>query len=197
MADKENKVNFGVKNVTLFPVNDTGTAITYEEAVKWPGAVSIELDPNGDMIELYADDMLYYLAQNNQGYNGKLEMVSIQSKIAQLILGEEVDKAGFQTETTRAKPGAVGMAFEFDGDVKATRHLLFNVQFSRPNVAGDTKTDKVDPKTSELEFKATPNPYTDQVKTKSTPAMAAELYEAWYTTPQIPTTDTESVVPKA
>ena len=32
-----------------------------------------------------------------------------------------------------------GMAFEFQGDKKATRHILYNVTASRPGMEGETK----------------------------------------------------------
>ena len=90
MADAKtpNKVNFGLKNAHA-AVYDA-TAGTYATPFALPGSVSLSLDPRGDMIEFYADDMLYYSASNNQGYDGSLELSLVTQEFRVNVLGEEL-----------------------------------------------------------------------------------------------------------
>ncbi len=137
-----NKVTFGLKNVHYATfTKDTATgAITYDAPIKMPGAVEISLEPRGDMVEFYADDMLFYSAPNNQGYDGTLSIANIPEQFAIDALGEVKDDTDMVlTEKTNAKPKPFALLFEFDGDVKATRHVLFNCNANRPTVGSTTK----------------------------------------------------------
>ena len=71
--------------------------------------------------------------------------------------------------------------FEFDGDVKATRHVMYYCSASRPSLKSSTKSDKSDPNVSELDFKATARPGDYKVKTKTTPTTPDNIYNNWYT----------------
>ena len=73
----ENRVTFGLKNVHYATFTVTGGTIIYDTPIRIPGAVNLSLEPRGDMSEFYADDMLYYSASNNQGYDGTLEIAEI------------------------------------------------------------------------------------------------------------------------
>ena len=88
----ENKVTFGLKNVHYAPITEDTDGITYETPVAIPGGVSLSLEPRGEMTEKWADDMLYYSAQNNQGYNGTLTIAHIPEQFAIDALGEERTK---------------------------------------------------------------------------------------------------------
>jgi hypothetical protein len=70
--------------------------------------------------------------------------------------------------------------FEFDGDVKATRHVMYYCSASRPSVASVTKSDKNDPNTSELDFTASARPGDYKVKTKTTTTTPTNIYNGWY-----------------
>ncbi|WP_337970504.1 major tail protein, partial [Virgibacillus salexigens] len=98
------------------------------------------------MVEFYADDMLFYSAPNNQGYDGTLSIALIPASFAVDVLGEEQDETdGVLTEKTDAKPKNFALMFEFNGDKKATRHVLYNCSANRPPVSSSTKTDSVEP----------------------------------------------------
>ncbi|APX73113.1 phage tail protein [Companilactobacillus allii] len=184
MADTEtvveNKVNYGIKNVHWHTITDSGTGLIYGPGKLWIGASEIELDPEGDMVKVYADDKIYYTASNNQGYTGKLSIYQIPQDLEAYILGNIVDEKGQVIENVDTKPNAIGLSFEFDGDVKATRHFLFNNTFSRPKISSETKTEKAEPKAQELEFTSIADPYTGNVKTKTALNAPAEVYDSWY-----------------
>lgn len=178
-----NKVNFGLKNAHYVPITtdeETGLDV-YGTPVKMPGSVELSLEPRGDMVEFYADDMLFYSAPNNQGYDGTLSIANIPDEFAEDVLGEEKDEDdSVLTEKSNAKPGRFAFLFEFDGDVKATRHVLYNCSANRPTVTGSTKTDSVEPTPNELTFVSSPREKDNAVKTKTTTNTPPEIYNNWY-----------------
>lgn len=175
----ENKVTFGLKNVHYAVITDDGQKLTYGTPAALPGATELSLDASGDAIEFFADDVKYFNADNNQGYTGKLTVAKLTEAFEKDVLGID-DTSGVSTENVKAKIKRIALMFEFDGDQKATRHLLFNVSLSRPGEGSKSKEDKIDTNTQELEFTAAPNPYTGDVKTKTNSKTTAEVYDAWY-----------------
>lgn len=179
MATSENKVTFGLKNTHYAVITDDGKKITYGTPAALPGATELTLDANGDGIEFYADDTKYFSADNNQGYTGKLTIAKLTEAFEKEVLGID-DTNGVSTENANSKIQRIALMFEFDGDQKATRHLLFNVSLSRPGDGSKSKEDKVDVNTQELEFTAAPDPYSGDVKTKTNSTTTEEVYNAWY-----------------
>ena len=176
-----NKVTFGLRNVHYAPFELVDGTIVYDTPKRIPGAVEISLEPRGDMVEFYADDMLYYSASNNQGYDGTYTVATIPEQFAIDALGEVKDDTDeVITENANSKGKPFALLFEFDGDVKATRHVLYNCTASRPSVSGATKTDTVEPSTNELTFVASPRETDYAVKTKTTTTTPEEIYNAWY-----------------
>lgn len=177
-----NKVNFGLKNVYAAPFEILNGVITYETPYRIPGAVELSLEPRGDMVEFYADDMLYYSASNNQGYDGTISIANIPEKFAIDALGEEKDSTDMVlTEKSTGKGKPFALLFEFDGDVKATRHVLYSCTASRPTVSGSTKTNTAEPTPNELKFVSSPRETDYAVKTKTTETTPQAIYDAWYT----------------
>lgn len=56
-----------------------------------PGAVSISMDPTGEPESFYADGIEYYIINNNQRYDGDLELAMIPESFRTDILKEEAD----------------------------------------------------------------------------------------------------------
>lgn len=176
-----NKVTFGLKNVHYATYTETAGTITYDAPVPIPGAVEISLEPRGEMVEFYADDMLYYSASNNQGYDGTLSVANIPQQFAIDALGETLDETdGTLTESSNGKGKNFALMFEFDGDEKAVRHLLYKCSANRPTVASSTKTDTAEPNANELSFVSSPRDTDYAVKTKTTDTTPPAVYDAWY-----------------
>lgn len=179
-----NRVTFGLKNVHYATFTDNGDGtITYDTPVPIPGAVELSLEPRGEMVEFYADDVLYYSASNNQGYEGTLSIAVIPEQFAIDCLGEEKDSTDMvliEKVTAKGKPFA--LLFEFDGDEKAVRHVLYNCTANRPTITSSTKTDTVEPQPNELTFVASPRSTDGAVKAKTTETTPAAVYDNWYTT---------------
>lgn len=178
-----NKVTFGLRNVHYAPYEVTGGVITYETPVRLPGGIEISLEARGDMVEFYADDMLYYSASNNQGYDGTLSLADIPEQFLIDALGEVKDVTDMVlTESANSVGKPFALMFEFAGDVKAVRHVIYNCTANRPNVASSTKTATAEPNENELTFVASPRETDYAVKTKTTDTTPAPIYDAWYAT---------------
>ena len=177
----ENKVTFGLRNVHYAPFTVVDGVINYEKPIKIPGGIELSLEPRGEMAEFYADDILYYSANTNQGYDGTLSIANIPEQFAIDALGEEKDETDMvMTEKATGKGKPFALLFEFDGDVKATRHVLYNCTANRPTVSSSTKNSTAEPNANELTFVASPRETDLAVKTKTTVSTPAEIYNAWY-----------------
>ncbi|MBK5489011.1 phage tail protein [Bacillus sp. TH17] len=181
----ENKVTFGLKNVHYVPLDTKDFLVKFGTPTPLPGGVELTFEPRGDLIEFYADDMLYYAASNNQGYDGALNIATIPEQFAIDALGEELDETdGVLNELADAKGKPFALLFEFDGDVKATRHVMYNCSASRPTIASKTKTSSAEPNTNELKFVSIPIVLAPggrpMVKTKTTAKTTQAIYNDWY-----------------
>lgn len=180
----ENRVTFGLQDVHYAPytIGEDGT-VTYEKPIRLPGAIELSLEPRGDMVEHYADNMLYYSASNNQGYEGTLSISHIPEQFLIDALGEEKDETDMVLSEIANKQGKpFALLFQFEGDVKATRHVLYNCTANRPTIASTTKTDSVEPNANELTFVASAININDKlyVKAKTTPSTPQNVYDNWY-----------------
>lgn len=189
-----NKIRYGIKDVTIFPatIAADGSA-TYGTALKIPGAVSLSLDPQGDTTPFYADNIVYYQSVANNGYQGDLEIAKLPDDVAIAILGVEKDKNNVLYEDANAEVKHFALAFQFEGDVHAKRHIMYNCVATRPSVSGATKEDSITPQTETLSITATTIYVTaldkDIVKASATPSESTQ-YNAWFTTAYLPTTKT-------
>ena len=182
------KVLFGLKNVHYATYTELDGVITYDAPIAIPGAVELSLEPRGDMTEFYADDMLYYAASNNQGYDGTFSVAMIPEQFAIDALGEEKHETDMTlVEKANAKGKNFALLFEFDSDVKAIRHVLYNCSANRPTVSSSTKTDSVEPTPNELTFVSSPRSGDYMVKAKTGDNTPALVYDAWYDTVYEPT----------
>lgn len=177
-----NKVKFNICNVhyALFDRTEEGV-IKYQTPVAIPGAVSISLDPNGEPESFYADGIEYYTISNNMGYDGDLELALIPEHFRVDVLKEENDGNNVLIESSFAETENFALLFEFDGDKKKIRHVMYNCSASRPKLEGKTneETREVQPETLSLQARPLPN---GQVKARTSDTTADETYNNWYKT---------------
>lgn len=153
----KNKVKFGLSNVHIFPIkNETSTSTTYGEVIKIPGAVNLTLSASGDDNTFYADDIAYFKMWANNGYEGDLEMAILPEEFLITILGQRKDSGGAIVESASDISTDFAMAFEFQGDVKRTRNILYKVTASRPDDEHATVTETKEPQTDSISIAALP-----------------------------------------
>ena len=193
-----NKVKYNLKNVHAAKLTETVedgvTTFSYETPKAIPGAVSLSLDAEGDSSPFYADGIVYFRTSSNNGYSGDLEMALIPEWFRTEILREKLDNKGVLVEKSDVtETEKFALLFEFDGDVKAIRHVLYNCVASRPSIEGETNEDSKEVKTDTLNLQATPlaNGY---VKAKTGTNTTDDVYNKWYDAvyePQAEAVDTE------
>lgn len=182
-----NKVKYNLKNVHAAKLTrgEDGT-FSYAKPVAIPGAVSISLDAEGDSSPFYADGIVYFRSTANNGYSGDLEIALIPEWFRTEILKEELDTNGVLIEKSNiTETEKFALLFEFDGDFRCIRHVLYNCSTSRPSIESETKEDTIEPGTEKLSLTADPRE-DGLVKSRTGDATDAETYNTWYDTVYIP-----------
>ena len=183
----KNKVKYNLKNVhaAKLTVGEQG-AFTYAAPQAIPGAVSISLDAEGDTSPFYADGIVYFRSNTNNGYSGDLEIALIPEWFRTDILLEEKDSNGVLVEkSTITEMPKFALLFEFDGDVHGIRHVLYNCSASRPSIASETKEDTIEPVTETLSLTADPRA-DGLVKARTGDTTTEETYNNWYQAVYVP-----------
>ena len=182
----KNKVKFNICNVHYAPLTVTEDwIVTYAAPVPLPGAVSISLDPTGEPESFYADGIEYYIINNNQGYDGDLEVAMIPETFRTDILKEEADSNNVLVENANSETGSFALLFEFDGDIRKIRHVLYNCAASRPSIESQTKEETIEPRTETLNLTADPRE-DGLVKSRTGDTTDAEVYDGWYESVYVP-----------
>ena len=180
MANAENKVTFGLKGTHYAVITeDAKGKATYGTPKPLPGATELSLEAKGENSEFYADNTVYYSTSSNQGYEGTLTLALLPKDFRVEVLGDILEN-GVLTENANAKTKKIALMFEFDGDVKATRHVVYNCTVSRPGMSSSTKSESVEPGTTELSFIAAPR-VDGVVKRSTTGETSEDVYNKWYT----------------
>lgn len=183
---EKNKVKFNLKNAhyALLTLGADDTP-TYAKPVRLPGAVSLSLSANGEPENFYADGIAYYVINNNMGYDGDLELALIPEDFRTDVLNELKDTNGVLIETTDSELAHFALLFEFDGDQKHIRHVMYNCTASRPGIEGKTNEESREVQTETLTLKATPLP-DGTVKAKTGDTTDNATYTGWYDAVYLP-----------
>ena len=187
MSAKKNKVKFNICNVhyALITVDEDGD-VTFGTPVAMPGAVSLSLEPNGEPSNFYADGYAYYTISNNMGYEGDLELAMVPESFRTDVLKESLDDNSVLVESANVETANFSLLFEFDGDVKKIRHVLYNCSAARPNIESATNEEEIEVQTETLAITAAPlaNGY---VKARTGDSTTDTVYTGWYSSVYMPT----------
>lgn len=151
-----NKVKFGLKNVyyAVATINAVDNTATYATPVAWPGAVSLSLDAEGEQTIFRADNIDYWTQNSNNGYSGELETALIPDSFYTSVLGYITDSDGVVLEDASASTVPFALLFQFEGDDKATRHVLYKCTATRPSISGQTTEEEIEPQTETVNITA-------------------------------------------
>lgn len=190
-----NKVKYNLKNVYAAKMTETVTegvsSFTYADPKAIPGAVSISLDAEGESSPFYADGIVYFRSSTNNGYSGDLQIALIPEWFRTEILQEELDAKGVLVESSNVTESVkFALLFEFDGDVNAIRHVLYNCSASRPSIESETKEDTIEPGTETLSITADPRA-DGLVKARTGDTTDKTAYDNWYKTVYVPAAKAE------
>lgn len=160
--------------------------ISYSTPQRIPGAVSIALSPEGDLTSLRADGTDYYIGASNNGYTGDLEMAIIPDSFRKDCLGEKehsTDKTIYEVKSAQPMPFA--LLFEFEGDSKAIKHVMYLCYAQRASIEGENP-DKNEPKTEKLSLKCVPREVDGLVKCKTSEETTSSVSSGWYQSVYVP-----------
>ena len=145
-----NKIRYGLKNVhyaklteTVDPVTGTVTN-TYGTVKAWPGAVSLNLEPQGEISNEYADDGVWYTFAQNSGYQGDFEYETMPEDFRSDILGETVDSNEVFIEETGKPTVYFALLFEVNGDAHKSKKCFYKCSATRENVENATTEDSIE-----------------------------------------------------
>ena len=181
----ENKVQFNLKNVHYSVVTETVTSgvtsYTYATPVAVPGAVTLTLDPVGDVTPFYADGQTYYQSVSNGGYSGDLEMARFPDAMLKDIWGfSEGSTSKVLTESASAQPKSFALLYQIDGDSSEQLYVLYNCTGTRPGIGSTTTTETTEPQTQSSSITAVPRA-DGKVLARTTADTPAATSGSWFT----------------
>lgn len=181
-----NTVKYGLKgcHYAVATIAADGSA-TYSAPKPLKGAVSLSLEPQGELTPFYADDIVYFIGNSSSGYSGDLELAVIPDDFKKDVLGFAEDGNGILYEKANAPVVHFALIFTMSGDVHKTKHVMYNCTASRPSVASQTKGETIEPQTESITITST-SIYNaaisdDIFKARCLPTQTTQ-YSAWETT---------------
>lgn len=179
------RVRYGIKNAHYAVATDDGTgALTYDTPTAIPGAKSISLDPQGDAVDEYADNNVWWHGDVNNGYSGSIEFedTAAADTFLQTVLGQtKDDTTGVVIEKSSDDPKefALGFQFELNGTADTGKRVwMYRVRASRPSISGQTKESGVTVATNTVNITCLPRLADDHVKKTCVSSDAA--YATWF-----------------
>ena len=190
-------------NLTADQSKETNDEIPSRTSAAFAGMFSYLGAPDGVLKQDRADDFGFIMAalsldlegadmtSSNNGYSGDLEIALIPEWFRTEILKEELDNNGVLIENANiTELEKFALLFEFDGDVRSIRHVLYNCTSSRPSIESETKEDTIEPGKEKLTLTADPRE-DGLVKSRTGDETDAETYKNWYQQVYVPAPKTE------
>lgn len=177
MTNNENKVQFGLKNVHYAKLSGAG----YGTPVAIPGAVNLSLSAEGELQKFYADNMAYYVSNNNLGYSGDLEVAMFPDQMLQDIWGYSLDDTDkVLTEKADTETQTFALLFQIEGDKRARKYCMYACTATRPGIGSKTKEETSEPQTQSVSITAVPTA-DGKVYTRTTEDTPETVLNSWFT----------------
>ena len=173
------KVKYNLKNVHVAPRSEENGVVTYETPIAFPGAKSISLEAQGDIVKYYADGIVYWQSASNNGYEGDLEMALFTDEIREKILSEVIDSAKVILEKADALPKSFALLFEISTDEKGYRFCFYNCTMTRPSTESETTEETIEPGTESATISCAPE-INGTIRARTTAETGDDLYNGWY-----------------
>lgn len=178
----KNKVQFNLKNVhysVLTPAAEEGGWPTYATPVAVPGAVTLTLEPQGSVDPFYADGIVYYQSETNNGYSGDCEVARMPDQMLQDVWGFVLNVDGVIVEDANVESKSFALLYQIDGDVNNDYYCLYNCSGTRPGIGGTTNTGTRTPQTRKSTVSAIPLP-NGRVMARTTGTTKADVKTNWF-----------------
>lgn len=179
----KNKVRFNLKNVHVAKLTETvsGDVPVYAFAnpVAIRGAVSIDMQQQGELTPFYADGMIYYKSTSNNGYQGDLTVARFPDSVLMELWKFIKDANGVLVENSEAEPASFALLFQIDGDVDNEYYVLYNCVGTRPAISSQTNENNKTPQTQASTISATPL-FGGNVMARTTGDTPASVKAGWF-----------------
>lgn len=181
------KIKYGISNVyyAIATIAADGSA-TFGSPVAIPGARSLSLTANGEMIKYYADNIEWWASAANNGYSGSIAFAYLPDGVREALLNEKRDAKDILIEDPNAQAVHFALLGQFENDSKNRRFVFYNCIASRPDENGTTKEENISPEETSIPIEVG-TIYNDDLNIYTTKAATTEDtltadYEAWFTT---------------
>ncbi len=144
MSETNNKILYGIEKCYISKITEVNGEITYGEPFPVKGARGLNMNPQGETTKIYADNVVYYIANSNQGYEGDLVLLITPEEFLTQILGQTKDTNGAIFETADDKQARFALMFEGKGDEKARRWVFFDCTATRPSRENNTQQETLE-----------------------------------------------------
>ena len=135
----------------------------------------------GDVVKVFANGTVIYVGRQNSGYTGTMELTSLDDEFAKWILGESVDSKNVQYEVKEPTVNRFYLIWEWIQDAKNTRHIMYNITATRPDLSSTTKGDGDSLTAQYTTINLTAIPRADGiVKAKTRVDVDATAYSGWF-----------------
>lgn len=193
MADK---ITYGISNVhyAIKTVSAAG-AISYGKPVALPGAYEISMPPEGETVQVYADNITYVKILVNSGYDGDLGLYTIPESFWVDVLGQTKDTDQTLIESAGDIAKEFALLGEMQTDTEQTKRFVFwNCSAGRPDVESSTREDSIEANQFSVPITATAVEGTEFVKGTILGDSTVEAWANWFTevrAPELKGTDGE------
>lgn len=185
-----NKITYGLQDVHIAPFTNVDTP-AWGTPVAIPGAVKFTPSPQGQDTNIYADNVLYYAGQTNNGYKADLEIAHIPDSVLEDILGWRIDANGALVEVADGTPVEFALMFQVQGDAKNRRVVYYRCKASRAAREHGTKGEALDPKSDVLALTIIPITIGSEKVVKTVMELSASntaAYNAFFDAVTVPAT---------
>lgn len=151
------KVLWGIKNVHIAKLTEASDGtISYGTPFALEGTVNFSPEPQGENTIFYADNKIYFRKDQNNGYEGELEVAVVNETFLTEILGREKDSNGLVLENANDTTSRFALLFEGDGDPTNRRYVYYDVTATRPSREFSTTEDSIEVGTETLTLTIAP-----------------------------------------
>lgn len=138
-------VLYGIKNVHIAKITEASDGtISYGTPFALEGAVNFSPEPQGENTIFYADNKIYFRKDQNNGYEGELEIAKINDTFMTEILGRVKDSNGLVVESNNDTQSRFALMFEGDGDPTNRRYVYYDCTATRPTREFATTEDTIE-----------------------------------------------------
>ena len=184
-----NKVNWGLAASAWGKITeDANGNDVYGPPIRFVGNRQVNWTQAGDVVKVFADGTVIYVGRQNSGYTGSMELTNLDDEFSEWILGETVDSKNVQIESKESQVNRFYLIWEWIQDEKNTRHIMYNITATRPDINATTKGDGDSLTAQYVTVNLTAIPRADGiVKAKTRADVDSVAYEGWFNAAYQPT----------